>query len=105
MRSPCEIWKSTPSSPQSNPRMPRSGEPGGNVCSAAAELDRVEPRDVADQPELRVWDLPDAPARCVVPLRERFAIGVLGVGLRPGVAILRGVATPVHLETTAQSRV
>src|SRR5262249_41971978 len=68
---------------------PRPGarEPGGDVRRAAAELDDVEPGDIAENAELCLRRLPYPPRRLRVPRRERLAVGVLGIRLRPGVAI------------------
>src|SRR5262249_18444412 len=83
---------------------------GGDVRRAAAELDDVEAGDLAEDAELRLRRLPHPPRRLRVPRRERLAVGVLDVRLRPDVAIARRVLSghirkfgcvPVRLQTVA----
>ena len=80
-------------------------EPRREVRGAAAELDDVESRDVAEHAELGFVDPPDAPGDLVErPVRRGGVVRVLAVGLGPEREVLRGVAMPVHRGTRARSR-
>ena len=80
-------------------------EPGGEVRGAAAELDHVEPVDVAEDVQLGLGDRPDAPRDLVErPVVGGALVGVLGVRLGPERGVLRSVVTPAHRGTRARSR-
>ena len=68
-------------------------EPRREVRGAAAELDDVEARDVAEDVQLGLVDRPDAPGDLVErPVVRRVLVGVLRVRLRPELRVPRGVA-------------
>ena len=64
----CSSWRAELSSPTT--RAPRPREQDRPLRRAAAELEHVLAGDVAEDPELRVRQLPHAPARLVLPPDE-----------------------------------
>src|SRR5207302_392771 len=81
------------------------GEPRREVRGAAAKLDDVQPVDVTDDAELRLGHLPYAPADLFRrPRGGRPSVGVLGVRLRPDLAVSQGRVGEAHGNQSAISR-